>query len=91
MLGSKLDDQIAISERRIVRRDDKAAVGLGRESDEVLLDIIRVTNGYGSQSYCLRLGCGVCSIGHSRLSQAAKALRLTIPDSILARFDEVIE
>ena len=34
---------------------------------------------------------GVCSIGHSRLSQAAKALRLTIPVSILARFDEVIE
>ena len=48
MADRKLDDQLAISERHGMRRDNKAAVGLGRESGNVLLDIIRVTNGNGS-------------------------------------------
>jgi len=51
-VGRKLDDQRAISERHGMRRDNKAAVGFGCESGNVLLDIIRVANGNGSQPYC---------------------------------------
>ena len=52
MVGRKLDDQRAISERHGMRRDNEAAGGLGCESDKVLLDIIRVANGNGSQPDC---------------------------------------
>ena len=72
MAGRKLDDQRAISECHGMRRDNKATVGLGCESGNILLDIIRVANGNGSQPYRQGPGRGFGRVKETELGSCIR-------------------
>ena len=55
-----------------MRRDDKAAVGLGHKSGKVLLDVVRITNGMGSQLYCKRSGGGFCRVEETDIGRCIR-------------------
>src|SRR5262245_149357 len=56
VLGRQLDDELAVSQRHRVRRDNKAAVRLGGECGDGLLDVARISNREGEELYSERRG-----------------------------------
>src|SRR5262249_2846557 len=54
--GRQLDDELAVSQRHGMRRDNKAAVRLGGECGDGLLDVARISNREGEELYSLRRG-----------------------------------
>src|SRR5262245_27438231 len=50
------DDELAVSQRHAVRRDNNAAARLGGECGDALLDIGRISNSEGGQLYSERRG-----------------------------------
>src|SRR5262249_58555372 len=49
--GRQLDEELAVSQRHGMRRDNKAAVRLGGECGDGLLDVARISNREGEELY----------------------------------------
>ena len=67
MACGQVDDELAISQCHGMRRDDKTAVGLGRERRDVLFDVDGVTNRKAGQLYRERRSGGFSGVEETHI------------------------
>src|SRR5262249_15493382 len=70
--GRQLDEELAVSQRHGMRRDNKAAVRLGGECGDGLLDVARISDREGEELYSERRGSRFGRVGETHIRSGVR-------------------